>query len=48
MLGGVPVTKDMTDLFRADGCAGNAGKTDQEAINMISRLMEKSKKWASR
>jgi methanogenic corrinoid protein MtbC1 len=44
MLGGVPVTKDMTDLFGADGYAGNARKTDQEAINMISRLMEKSNK----
>jgi len=40
MLGGAPVTKDVTDLFGADGYAESAGNAVQEAIRMISRLRE--------
>jgi len=40
MLGGAPVTKDVTDLFGADGYAESAGNAVQEAIKMISRLRE--------
>lgn len=38
MLGGAPVTKDVTELFGADGYAESAGNAVQEAIKMISRL----------
>jgi corrinoid protein of di/trimethylamine methyltransferase len=38
MLGGAPVTKDVADLFGADGYAESAGNAVQEAIKMISRL----------
>ncbi len=44
MLGGAPVTKDVADLFGADGYAESAGNAVQEAIKMISRL-RKLKKW---
>jgi len=40
MLGGAPVTKDVTELFGADGYAESAGNAVQEAIKMISRLRE--------
>jgi len=40
MLGGAPVTKDVTDLFGADGYADSAGNAVQEAIKMISQLRE--------
>jgi corrinoid protein of di/trimethylamine methyltransferase len=38
MLGGAPVTKDVADLFGADGYAESAGNAVQEAIKMISHL----------
>jgi corrinoid protein of di/trimethylamine methyltransferase len=38
MLGGAPVTKDVADLFGADGYAESAGNAVQEAIKMISSL----------
>ena len=40
MLGGAPVTKDVADLFGADGYAESAGNAVQEAIKMIGRLRE--------
>ncbi len=40
MLGGAPLTKDVTELFGADGYADSAGNAVQEAIKMISRLRE--------
>jgi len=40
MLGGAPVTQDVTELFGADGYADSAGNAVQEAIKMISRLRE--------
>lgn len=40
MLGGAPVTKDVTELFGADGYAESAGNAVQEAIKMIARLRE--------
>ena len=40
MLGGAPVTKNVTELFGADGYAESAGNAVQEAIKMISRLRE--------
>ncbi len=43
MLGGAPVTKDVTDLFGADGYAASAGNAVQEAIKMIARLREMHK-----
>jgi corrinoid protein of di/trimethylamine methyltransferase len=43
MLGGAPVTKDVTKLFGADGYADSAGNAVQEAIKMISRLREMHK-----
>ena len=43
MLGGAPVTKDVTELFGADGYADSAGNAVQEAIKMISRLREMQK-----
>ncbi|NTV42210.1 MAG: cobalamin-binding protein [Syntrophobacteraceae bacterium] len=43
MLGGAPVTKDVADLFGADGYAESAGNAVQEAIKMISRLREMHK-----
>jgi len=43
MLGGAPVTKDVTDLFGADGYAESAGNAVQEAIKMISRLRKLKK-----
>jgi corrinoid protein of di/trimethylamine methyltransferase len=43
MLGGAPVTKDVTELFGADGYADSAGNAVQEAIKMITRLREMQK-----
>ena len=43
MLGGAPVTKDVTELFGADGYAESAGNAVQEAIKMIGRLREMHK-----
>ena len=43
MLGGAPVTKDVTELFGADGYADSAGNAVQEAIKMIARLREMHK-----
>jgi corrinoid protein of di/trimethylamine methyltransferase len=43
MLGGAPVTRDVADLFGADGYAESAGNAVQEAIKMISRLREMQK-----
>jgi corrinoid protein of di/trimethylamine methyltransferase len=43
MLGGAPVTKDVTELFGADGYAESAGNAVQEAIKMISQLREMQK-----
>lgn len=40
MLGGAPVTKDVADIFGADGYAESAGNAVQEAIKMVSRLRE--------
>jgi corrinoid protein of di/trimethylamine methyltransferase len=44
MLGGAPLTKDVSELFGADGYADTAGNAVQEAIKMISRLREMQKK----
>ena len=40
MLGGAPVTKDVSTLFGADGYAESAGNAVSEAIKMIGRLRE--------
>lgn len=40
MLGGAPVTKDVANLFGADGYAENAGNAVSEGIKMIARLRE--------
>ena len=40
ILGDAPVTKDVTELFGADGYAESAGNAVQEAIRIISRLRE--------
>jgi corrinoid protein of di/trimethylamine methyltransferase len=40
MLGGSPVTKDVANLFGADGYADSAGNAVSEGIKMISRLRE--------
>ncbi|MEE9612984.1 MAG: corrinoid protein [Desulfatiglandales bacterium] len=44
MLGGAPVTKDVADLFGADGYAESAGNAVQEAIKMISQLRKLQQK----
>ncbi|MFH1630012.1 MAG: corrinoid protein [Pseudomonadota bacterium] len=44
MLGGAPVTKDVANLFGADGYAESAGNAVAEGIKMISRLREYQKK----
>ena len=44
MLGGAPVTMDVTELFGADGYADSAGNAVQEAIKMVSRLREMQQK----
>jgi len=44
MLGGAPVTKDVANLFGADGYAESAGNAVSEGIKMISRLREMQKK----
>ncbi len=38
MLGGAPLTKDIANLFGADGYADSAGNALQEAIKMIGQL----------
>jgi corrinoid protein of di/trimethylamine methyltransferase len=43
MLGGAPVTKDVANLFGADGYAESAGNAVSEGIKMISRLREMQK-----
>lgn len=40
MLGGAPVTKDVANLFGADGYAESAGNAVSEGIRMIGRLRE--------
>lgn len=40
MLGGAPVTKDLADLYGADGYADSAGNAVSEAIKMIGRLRQ--------
>jgi corrinoid protein of di/trimethylamine methyltransferase len=44
MLGGAPVTKDVANLFGADGYAESAGNAVAEGIKMIARLREMQKK----
>ncbi len=43
MLGGAPLTKNVADLFGADGYAESAGNAVEEAIKMIGRLRELNK-----
>ena len=43
MLGGAPVTKDVANLFGADGYAESAGNAVTEGIKMIGRLREMQK-----
>lgn len=43
MLGGAPLTKDVANLFGADGYAESAGNAVQEAIKMISQLRKLKK-----
>ncbi len=43
MLGGAPVTKDVANLFGADGYAESAGNAVVEGIKMIGRLRELQK-----
>ncbi|MDQ7783119.1 MAG: corrinoid protein [Desulfomonilaceae bacterium] len=38
MLGGAPLTRDVAELFGADGYAEHAGNAVQEAIKMIAQL----------
>ncbi len=40
MLGGAPMTKNLSDLYGADGYAESAGNAVSEAIKMIGRLRE--------
>jgi corrinoid protein of di/trimethylamine methyltransferase len=44
MLGGAPVTKDVANLFGADGYAESAGNAVSEGIKMIGRLREMRQK----
>ena len=44
MLGGAPVTKDVANLFGADGYAESAGNAVVEGIKMIGRLRQMQKK----
>lgn len=44
MLGGAPVTKDVANLFGADGYAESAGNAVVEGIKMIGRLREMQNK----
>jgi corrinoid protein of di/trimethylamine methyltransferase len=46
MLGGSPVTKDVANLFGADGYAESAGNAVSEGIKMIGRLREMRNKEA--
>ena len=48
MLGGAPVTKDVANLFGADGYAESAGNAVQEAIKMISQLRKLKEKGRSK
>jgi len=43
MLGGAPVTKDVANLFGADGYAESAGNAVSEGIKMIGRLRQMQK-----
>jgi len=43
MLGGAPVTRDVANLFGADGYAESAGNAVSEGIKMIGRLREYQK-----
>jgi methanogenic corrinoid protein MtbC1 len=43
MLGGAPVTRDVANLFGADGYAESAGNAVQEAIKMIGQLRKLDK-----
>ena len=45
MLGRTPFTKDVIELFGADGCVDSAGNTVREAIKMISRPREVQGAW---
>ena len=40
MLGGAPLTRNMADVFGADGYADSAGNAVQDGIRMIGRLRE--------
>jgi corrinoid protein of di/trimethylamine methyltransferase len=44
MLGGAPVTKDVANLFGADGYAESAGNAVSEGIKMIGRLRQMQSK----
>lgn len=43
MLGGAPVTREVADLFGADGYAESAGNAVQEALKMLKNLREMRK-----
>ena len=43
MLGGAPVSKDVANLFGADGYAESAGNAVSEGIKMVGRLREMQK-----
>jgi len=43
MLGGAPLTRDVANLFGADGYAESAGNAVQEAIKMIGQLRKLNK-----
>ena len=43
MLGGAPMTRDVSKLFGADGYAESAGNAVEEAIKMIGHLQEYEK-----
>ncbi|MGB6064018.1 MAG: hypothetical protein WBG50_04380, partial [Desulfomonilaceae bacterium] len=40
MLGGAPVSREVAELFSADGYAENAGNAVQEAIKIITQLRD--------
>lgn len=44
MLGGAPVTKDVANIFGADGYAESAGNAVSEGIKMVGRLREMQQK----
>jgi hypothetical protein len=45
ILGGAPVTRDITELFVVDGYADLAGNAVQEAIETIGRLREMKERY---